>query len=131
MKAVIVGLNPSQKSPDCSAFHVSTRSRQVIDEWFIFISHPIFINLFDYKTDGNNPIKIKDLRESTSRINSLMSQYKGIPIIGLGRLVARGLNLVDVNFHECPHPSGLNRKLNDPQYVEQMLKETEDYVRRH
>lgn len=81
-KVLLVGSNPSEASPDTTAFHPNTRSRNILESWFSNIDADIsFINICDKKTPKNRPLRVSEIRES---IPSLLNKIK-------------------------PHPSGINR----------------------
>lgn len=74
------------------------------------------------KTEGNRPLKASEIRENASR---LAGEIKGINpdrIVALGKTAATALTLLGLAFYEMPHPSGRNRLLNDPAFVEQKIK---------
>jgi len=49
-------------------------------------------------------------------------------VISLGGFPSKALKKIGVDHFVMPHPSGLNRKLNDPAYEKQALQECKDYL---
>jgi Uracil DNA glycosylase superfamily len=49
-------------------------------------------------------------------------------IISLGTMASWGLDKIDMPHFELPHPSGLNHKLNDKQFVEERLKACSHWI---
>jgi uracil-DNA glycosylase len=49
-------------------------------------------------------------------------------VIALGRTAEKALTLLRLDFYAMPHPSGLNRKLNDPKYIEEKIKGLISYL---
>lgn len=49
-------------------------------------------------------------------------------VIALGGFPSRALNKLGIDHFVMPHPSGLNRKLNDPAYEKQALEECSEYI---
>ena len=130
---VFVGSNPSNASPDCSGFHLSTKSRRILDQWChdieINIDDVLFINVCDTKTLQNKPLTIKQIRANLPILKDKLECISNSKIIALGRTAERALTLLRVDHFAAPHPSGLNRKLNDKEYVKQMISELKQYLR--
>lgn len=49
-------------------------------------------------------------------------------VIALGNFVSKALEKINVEHFILPHPSGLNRKLNDKAYEDEMLLLCEEYL---
>jgi uracil-DNA glycosylase len=49
-------------------------------------------------------------------------------IVALGKTAEKALTLLGYDFYAMPHPSGLNRKLNDKDYIEEKIKGLRDYI---
>jgi len=131
MKVLLIGSNPSVKSPDNSEFHPDTRSRAVIDEWFKDI-HDVsmsFINVVDYKKPGNKPLSVREIKESLPELKGKIEQYNEHKIVALGKTATKAMKLLTYDFLEAPHPSGLNRKLNDPEFVKSFIEDLTEYIR--
>ena len=122
---VLVGSNPGKQSPDCSAFHPATKSRQFVDKWFEDTDyHIIYMNLVDYKTEGNKQLKKSDL--CGEKIYSKFLRWKendGAHIVACGKTATMGLTMGAVPHFEMPHPSGLCRFWNDKEAGEDKVKE--------
>jgi len=119
MKTLLIGSNPSIQSPDCSPFHVSTRSRTVIDAWFKGIdTEIIYMNVCDLKMPGNKPLTRKIITESIPDLKIRLQRYPGAKIVTVGKTADTALTLLGVEHFELPHPSGANRLLNDPEYIQ-------------
>lgn len=132
-KIVLVGSNPSQKSPNNSAFHPSTKSRQFVDGWFkgecgIDVD---YMNLIDKKTKKNKQLSKSEIKAELdkikSRFNSVLSV--GFKIVACGKVAAMGLTMADIPHFEMPHPSGLCRFWNDKEAGEQKVKEMLEWIR--
>ncbi|CAB5221458.1 hypothetical protein UFOVP247_170 [uncultured Caudovirales phage] len=50
-------------------------------------------------------------------------------VIALGGFPSKTLNRLGVEHFVLPHPSGLNRKLNDLEYEKRVLEECSDYLK--
>jgi hypothetical protein len=122
-KIVFVGSNPSNASVPSSAFHGSTRSAQILAQWTKDIdqsSVKTYVNVVEVKTDKNRPLKTSEIKANLSRL--IKDVECADKIIALGKTAAKALSMLGVSFYEMPHPSGRNRLLNDPKYVEQKVK---------
>ena len=129
MKILIVGSNPSMKSPDLTPFHPSTKSSQILQQWFTGINAVFsYVNLVDYQTENNRPLRVAEIKRCIPDLISKIELHEGYKIVGLGKTVAKALSMTRFNFFEAPHPSGLNRKLNDKEYVKGMVDELLTYI---
>ena len=130
---IIVGSNPSNASPNNSAFHHSTKSRKTVDSWFSNLSTSYclkYTNLTDEKTKDNIRLKIEiaiALPNVKSRIETIRDKNK-VKIIAVGNLASEGLNAIDVDHFAMPHPSDLNRFWNNKIAGEAKIKEMLDWI---
>jgi uracil-DNA glycosylase len=135
MRTILLGSNPSQSSPDSSPFHVSTRSRIIIDRWFegIDATDRVFLNVSDKPKEGNKPLTSKEIAEEIWPLMCKLEKYPNAFIITLGKTPARAMTIIKgmgygYNFFEMPHPSGRNRLLNDPKYIEEKIKKLQEFL---
>jgi len=129
LKVLLIGLNPSEASPDNSPFHPDTKSRKVIDSWFEDVScNMTFINILDEKLESNRALKRSELKSLIPQILLKLKNYKGYRFIALGKQVTELMKMTTLDFFEAPHPSGLNRKLNDKKYVADFIEEMKRYI---
>lgn len=49
-------------------------------------------------------------------------------VVCLGGFPSRALRTLGINHHVLPHPSGLNRNLNDPEYERQQVNLCKEYI---
>lgn len=130
-KVLIVGSNPSQKSPDLSAFHESTKSRKTIDGWFGDDGwYVAYDNLVDFQTENNKPLSKAELDANMSWIEENMRQWKrlGYKIVACGKGASRGLKLAKVEHFEMPHPSGLCRFWNNKEKAQAKIEEMKAWI---
>lgn len=127
-RVTIVGSNPSQKSPDNSAFHPSTKSRQFVDKWFeghncIDIE---YMNLINKKTDNNKQLTKSQIRVELEQIKKRFSFCDNI--VACGKVASMGLTMAGIEHFEMPHPSGLNHFWNDKDAAEKKIKEMKEWL---
>jgi hypothetical protein len=127
LNIALVGTNPSNRSPDNSAFHPDTRSRKIIDSWFKDIQADLFFfNIHKHPTENNRPLRTSEMRLGAQRLESELNDYD--KVIALGNQASKALNLIKKAHFSAPHPSGMNRKLNCPLFVQQMLLELRAFL---
>lgn len=117
IKILFVGSNPSQSSPDNSAFHPNTESRKTLDSWCEGIhAEFLFCNVSDLKTPNNAPIKY--LPNLDCQFWKTWTTNQPHLLITLGGTAKNAVKKNGFSPHlELPHPSKRNRLLNDPQVV--------------
>lgn len=114
MKVLVVGLNPSRK-------HGDSPTLKTMYKWLddLKLDPVSFINLYeDYEIDYKNK-KIEFIKEISKDYDR---------ILGLGNEVSRSLSIADINHFKLPHPSSLNRLLNDSRYVREKLEACRHYL---
>ncbi len=126
IKVTFVGSNPSEASPDDSPFHAQTRSRLILDAWIKGANAEYaLVNVIDQKTRNNRPLTIAQIKDA---LPGLRAKIKTTKVVALGKTAEKALTLMGIGFITMPHPSGLNRKLNDPKYVEQEVAKLHAYL---
>jgi hypothetical protein len=123
---LFVGSNPSKASTCDSPFHGSTRSAKILAQWTKDIQgNKAYVNVVDQKTEGNRPLKTSEIRANLSKL--AVDVARADKVVALGKTAAKALEMLGAKFCEMPHPSGRNRLLNDPRYVEQKVKSLLEY----
>lgn len=114
MKVLIVGLNPAK----CGG---SAPSLKNLYKWLdtLELERVSFINLFG---DYGNKYEISN----AEFIESIAPDYD--KVITLGTVVHKYLVAMQISHYSLPHPSPLNRKLNDPIYVHETLEACKNYL---
>lgn len=131
-KVVFLGSNPSCSSPYDDPFSHCKSATKILSEWIPAIGltrdDVYFVNVANYKTPKNRPLKKSEIKAELPR---LAVQLKGHILVALGKSAQQAvallasLNLLsadDLKKTVCmPHPSGLNRQLNDKDWVRQQI----------
>lgn len=124
---IVIGSNPSQKSPDKSAFSDTTRSGKTVRGWFLGVPDVIYINVSDEPTDGNRPLTNAEVR---SALPALKAKLAGATrIITVGKTAQFACRILGLSFLSVPHPSGRCRTWNDPAARIENKKLLDAYVR--
>lgn len=133
MVVVFIGSNPSVKSASIIPFYRDTKSLKVIEGWFDKLGEtPIttihFLNVSNAPTVNNRPLKVSEIKANLDNLNSDIEGLNPDKIVTLGRTAEKALTLLRREFYAMPHPSGLNRQLNDPTFVEEKISGLRVYL---
>lgn len=132
-KILFVGSNPSQRSKSTLPFWHDTKSMIVLDKWidaigYDTISSLLFCNVSDLPTPNNRPLKISEIKSNLSLLQAKIEQMQPQKIIALGKTAEKALTLLHIPHHAMEHPSGLNRNLNNKEYMAVKLEELKQYI---
>jgi len=113
-----IGDKPSKCNIDPQVAFVGTRSYKTLLDWIykmnLSINQICLYNVDDF-------VKIVNHQKT-------LPIHEHDQIVALGKEASIALNKAIIPHLRIPHPSGLNRKLNDPQFVNKFLKECKHYV---
>ena len=128
-RVLFVGSNPSHKSADPgAAFHVSTKSGATLAVWCRNLNNEIiFTNVFHSPTKSNRPLSDGEVQEGLQQLRETIQSNSGCKVVALGKTASDALNRLGERHLAMPHPSGLNRQLNDREFVERKIKELEEF----
>ena len=109
-----IGDKPSKKNVDRNVAFVGTRSYKTLLDWIYRMNLSINkICLFNHAGFINTTLKHVNEHDA---------------IIALGNEASTALTKAHVPHLKIPHPSGLNRVLNDKKTVDKFLKHCKDYI---
>jgi hypothetical protein len=111
----VIGLNPAKSGPRLSP------SIKKLNAWMDFcgIKYFSFTNICSYEKFNKNKIDI-------DFINNCLLISNEIKTITLGN--EADIFLKNVNHFSLPHPSPLNRKLNNKEYEQKVLNDLKNYI---
>lgn len=114
MKVLVIGLNTSKK-------YGKSKSLKTLYNWLDVLDlHLVsFTNLY-----GGYAIKPSEKEDQF--IQSISRDYD--KIIALGDTVSNDLRRMGITHGYLPHPSGLNRKINNKKYVNERLEICKNYL---
>jgi hypothetical protein len=117
-QVIVVGINPASGSPDKLC-----QSIKRLSSWAdkIGIRYYSFVNCIGRP----GPYSQKDVE-----YDFLRECVKGYDkVLALGGFPSQALKKLGVDHFTLPHPSGLNRKLNDRDYEKRVLEECSEYIK--
>lgn len=124
LKVLLIGSNPSISSQSSFAFFLDSKSGQTLQEWIKDVEADfVYGNVSSIKTDNNRPLTRAEIKASLPDLLKAIKRNRPDKIVALGKTAAEALTLLQLSFLGMPHPSGLNRKLNDKEYAAQKIKE--------
>tara|TARA_B100000287_G_scaffold215852_1_gene203601 strand:- start:1126 stop:1500 length:375 start_codon:yes stop_codon:yes gene_type:complete len=115
---IVIGQNPGLGK---KALKTNTGGR--LEEWMSTISpnrNYSFTNAYLY------PGKVIKKNIDYDLLKKTTKEYS--KVIALGNIASEALTKIKVDHFKLPHPSGLNRQLNDKTYVSKVLKDCNKYV---
>ena len=132
-KVVFIGSNPSERSSSVVPFWHDTSSNKILSSWIGQIDVNTiesfhYLNVANYVTPGNRPLKISEIKMEISSLRERLGELGDVKIIALGNSAQKAMTLMGVDFFAMPHPSGLNRQLNNLKYVEEKIKGLRFYL---
>lgn len=136
-RIVFIGSNPSIKSAKITPFWRDTKSGTILKSWLEHIQDEedvSFYNVSDTPTENNRPLKVSEIKANLPLLKYKLDTYSlykvPIKIVALGKTAEKALTLLGVQYFAMPHPSGLNRKLNDKAYVGEKLKALIEFIKK-
>ena len=131
VKVLFVGSNPSVVSKTYNPFCKSTKSGQILLDWIARTcpehAHS-FCNVSDDQTRANRPLTVKEIKDCIPRLKEKIDLMSPDKIVALGKTAKMALTLLRLEFFAMEHPSGLNRKLNNKDYVEEKISGLREYL---
>ena len=126
---VFVGSNPSVASGSNRPFDDDTKSYKILWGWInAAIPEPsvCYFNVSNEPTPNNRPLNASEIKECIPGLQIAMQNHS--KIVALGKTAHRALEMAGIPHLELSHPSGLNRKLNCPYYVNELISKLRDYA---
>ena len=130
LKILFIGSNPSVKASSTEAFTSDTASGRILHEWIQGIEGTIlFENIVSSITENNRPLNRNEMALASVSLLERINRINPDRLVALGKSAAYTLEKLKLKFLEMPHPSGLNRKLNDAEYVREKIQSLQFYCK--
>lgn len=129
-KILFVGSNPSTVSETSVPFE-NTRSLTTIKEWAEILGNNnkyYLVNVSDSHTEGNRSLTLVEIRGSLLSLKQKIFSVQPDKVVALGTTAQKALSMIEVDHFVLPHPSGLNRQLNNGKFVEHKLADCAEYI---
>jgi hypothetical protein len=126
---LFVASNPSKLNTDPEIAMVGSKSEKTFNGWVEYLvtnGDYKVVNVSDKVTDDNKPLKKTEydlLKLSTYAIHPSVTK-----IVALGNTAADALDQIGIKYYKLPHPSPLNRFLNNTAQVEAVLEDCKKYL---
>lgn len=116
-RVLIVGINPS--SADASRVSISIKR---LCRW----AQEMGLDYFSFVNCIPQPGKYTAKDVDYELLRECSRGY--VKVIALGGFPSSALKKLGIEHFTLPHPSGLNRKLNDREYEKQILEKCSEYI---
>lgn len=129
---VFVGHSPSRVARSTIPFDNSTVSGKRLMKWILrsgvlMIANVVLVNIRDRHSKKLSALDGTALREKIKNISNAYGSQE-VFIITLGKEVSSIAEKIGLAHMSVPHPSGLNRKLNDPAVEQGVALSIKRYV---
>lgn len=124
---LFVGSNPSHLNTDPDVAMVGSKSEKTFNEWVEYLvpdGKYKVVNVSNKVTPNNRPLR-KNEFELMHLANYCLISTK---IIALGNTAAEALEELGFEFYKLPHPSPLNRFLNNKVQAEAVLEDCKKWL---
>ena len=130
MRILLLGSNPSTSSPNNGAFDYSTKSGRTLATWIARVGcyNCILMNVSPVPTTNNKPLTVRDIKANLGRLAHDIGLVSPDKIVAVGKTAVKALTLLGLTHFELPHPSGCNRLLNNPDYIDEKIKKLQSYL---
>lgn len=133
MKVLFLGSNPSCKSGKTLPFWHDTKSAVTLCNWIYQLKsdeviHFVYNNVVNTPTPKNRPLKISEIKAALPILEAAIALDGPTHIVALGKSAEKALTLLRIKHYAMPHPSGLNRQLNDKKFVAEKIKGLQEYL---
>jgi hypothetical protein len=126
-KIFILAQNPKNENNITSPL-VNTKSEERLQHWLDECLDPNEAYVIQRANSTNFLDNINYTTEDEVRIAKAIFDLDADKVIALGNVASSLLTKIRVDHFKAQHPSGLNRNLNDPELVAEMLEDMREYL---
>ena len=126
---LFVASNPSKLNTDPKIAMVGSKSEKTFNGWAEYLSPQkdyVVINTCDKVLNDKETIKMEDY--DFERLKTWTQDKHVTKIVALGNVAATALKAIGVDHYKLPHPSPLNRFLNNTVQVEAVLEDCKQWL---
>lgn len=128
LKILFIGSNPSHKASSTEAFTEDTVSGRILRDWVKGIEGTIlYDNIVSSVTENNRPLNGNEITDAKTGLSDRIKEINPERIVALGKAASSVLSKLGFKHLGMPHPSGLNRQLNDKAYTTAKIEELKRY----
>jgi hypothetical protein len=126
---LFVASNPSRLNTDPAVAMIGSKSERNFNEWVEYLvpsGQYQVVNVSDVVTENNRALKRSEynlLRLANYAIHPSVTK-----VVALGNTAADALDQIGIKYFKLPHPSPLNRFLNNKVQVEAVLEECKKWL---
>tara|TARA_R100000278_G_scaffold103436_1_gene79847 strand:+ start:266 stop:655 length:390 start_codon:yes stop_codon:yes gene_type:complete len=123
MKPLVVGQNPGNRTfrkKDDKPNTGSSIGR--LYQWMTFLG----IDTYSFTNVSSKQGKVTKKDIDYDSLKSMAEGYD--KVVALGGFASDALSKIGIDHFKLPHPSGLNRQLNDKAFVDKVLYECKKYM---
>jgi uracil-DNA glycosylase len=126
---LFVASNPSRLNIDPNIAIIGSKSEKTFNSWAEYLSPQKdyqVTNVSDKITDQNKPLKRSEY--NLTRLSELAHYPTTTKVVALGKTAADALDQIGIKYYKLPHPSPLNRFLNNTVQVEAVLEDCKAWL---
>ena len=126
---LFVASNPSKFNKDPKVAMIGSKSERVFNRFVKDLGvgdSYMVVNVASVVTDDNRPLKVSEY--DLQNLIAYTTHPSVTKVIALGNTAADALNRIDQEFFKLPHPSPLNRFLNNEVQVEAVLGACKEWI---
>ena len=126
---LFVASNPSRLNKDPDIAMIGSKSEKTFNGWAEYLvpsGDYKVVNVSNQVTEGNRPLKKTEfdlLGLCNHAIHPSVTK-----IVAMGNIAASALDQIGIKYYKIPHPSPLNRFLNNTTQVESVLEDCKKYL---
>ena len=133
---IFIGSNPSNSAFSNVPFCESTKSGKTLRDWIWKLEISMQVeryNLANKPTPRNRPLNIAEIKKALPALENHIEfmHYKSkcnIKLVAVGKTAHKALTLLRLPHFEMPHPSPVNRQLNDKEFIKSKLNKLSQYI---
>lgn len=127
IKYIFIGQNPSKHNIDGP--FVGSQSGVTLFKWLEQMKIPTSQIIMVNACDKLGAVTMKDVNINNLKV---IEEIKGCRVVCLGALAEKALKKAYPSkpYFKLPHPSGLNRVLNNKKHVDELLKKCKMFLER-